>query len=119
MAENALDEFRQLILKVRSESLSNISGSLSGRYKGERAKAMLAAYAELKSRPEVLESYFLPEIVDEVIIILLQRLDESQFDVRKSASEHGESSSLYEETESLGAEYEFEWLLESKEHPQS
>lgn len=120
MAEDALDEFRQLILKVRSESISNVSGYLSGHYKGERAKAMLAAYKELESRPEVLVSYFLPEIIDEVIIILLQRLDESKFDLRRVGHEEGKDSlSLYEETDSLGAEYEFGWLNEVKRQAQS
>ena len=115
MDEDALAEFRDLILKVRGETIANFSGYLSGQYRNERAQALAAAYAALKRHPETLESYFLPEIVDEVLVILLQRLDESPFDFIHLADGEKAAVSLRDQTESLGSAYEFDWLPTAKE----
>lgn len=81
MEESALAQFRDFVLRVRAETISNFEGYLSGHYKNEHAQAIAAAYIELKSRPELLQGYFLPEIVDEVLVIFLQALHESNFDL--------------------------------------
>lgn len=114
MPEEGLEEFHQLLLKLRSEVISNITNHISGKFRILRSQEMAEAYEKIESSRTILESYFLLEIVDETIIILLQILDASKFDIRYASSQSENSASLFEATESLGANYEFDWLPQIK-----
>lgn len=114
MTEKGLEEFHHLVLKLRSEAISNISNHIHGKFKISRSREMTEAYKKIENSPSILESYFLPEIVDETIVILLQLLDASTFDVRYMPSEKEGGASLFDATESLSANYEFDWLPQIK-----
>jgi hypothetical protein len=75
---------------------------------------MAEAYRKTRELPEIFESYFLSEIVDEKIIILLQLLDRSRFDIEYVFKENKGSICLFEMTELLGAVYELDWLPQMK-----
>jgi hypothetical protein len=71
MSEEGLQELQQLIMKLRSEAISNISNHINGKFTISRSLQMAEAYRKMRESPEIFESYYLPEIVDETIIILL------------------------------------------------
>ena len=112
--DEGLEEFHRLLLQLRSETISNITNHISGKFSISRSREMAGAYEKIGQNPKMLENYFLPEIIDETIIILLQLLDVSKFDIRYVSSESGDGVSLFEATESIGANYEFDWLPQIK-----
>lgn len=113
---NANEEFGKFITKVRDESIEVIASLLDPNRTDSYSMSIKKLYSDTHNEIREFSLALLPAFVDEVITVLLQRLDKTALNDRKIdilySDDLGEiisDDSVYKHTESLGLDYVDEW----------
>lgn len=120
---NANDEFGRFIAQVRDDSIDLIASLLDPATTSPYPMLLKRIYSETHNDTKVFSAELVPALVDEVITVLLQRIDKASLidgniDIlySKALGETVSDDSLYKNTDSLGLDYVDEWRRKYGRH---